>query len=327
MPGIDLPFVLSVSSSTNTQIRHHKTPNTLSKYITYFTKCSWIGLILLLLLSGCTTRSLSPKETQQLTTKTYPALSPETIIPAVSDLFFLVDDQAYQQTQTQDRLIATRNHGLNIGLTFVEAQDTWTVETQKTRQGTTVSLNVTSQETWITGTTEVERPEGPATYTQFWNRLDFLLGQSTNWMTCNNLTNEYLEDRTWGDTWWLCSGVKDRTPPELIEGTWKTSEGFSLSSEDNKHCAQEVREEKYGIAQTPRQREVYRTLCLENLGYENTNDPSDQPSSETPFPDEPFPDEPFDDRLNPNLPGRPMPHLQQDQEQWPSTPHPQYPTN
>jgi len=292
----------------------------LSTHITYFTKYLWICLLTLLLLAGCATRSLTPEEAQQLTTKTYPALLPETIIPAVSDLFFLADDQAYQRTQMQDRLIATRTHSLNVGLTFVEAKDTWTVKTQKTSQGTTVTLDVKSQEKWITGTSEVQRPEGPAIYTQFWNRLDFLLGQSTDWMTCNNLTNEYLEDRTWGDTWWLCSDVLDRIPPELAEGTWQTSEGVSLSSEDNNRCVREVREGKYGIAQTPRQRKTYRILCLENLGYETNNDPSTQP-----FPDESFPDEYYDDQIDPSAPDRPMPHLENDQDQYPSPSNPQYP--
>ncbi|WP_447971285.1 hypothetical protein [Nitrospira sp. M1] len=285
--------------------------------MTYLTKLSLISLTALLVFSGCATPTLTPEETKQLKTKTYSALSPETILPAVSDLFFLVDDQAYQRTVHDNRLTATRTHSLDIGMTFVKAKDTWIVDMEKTPKGTTVTLDVKSEETWMTGTTEVDMPDGPAVYTQFWTRLDFLLGQSTAWMTCDDLTNEYLEDRTWGDTWWLCSEVKDRTPPELLEGTWQTREGFSLSSEDNNLCIQEVREGKYGLAQTPRQHEIYRTLCLEELGYENSDEPSDQQ-----VPDIQFPDELYDDQVDPMAPGRTMPHLEHDGTPWSSPSNP-----
>ena len=229
----------------------------------------------LIVFSGCTKQTMPPEDTAKMTTRTYPNVSTDTILRAASELFFLADDIAFERIQTPDHFIAIRNHSLDIGLTFVQATDTWKVKVKNTTKGTRVTLDATSEETWLTGKTNVQKPQGPAMYLQFWNRLDYLLGRSKTWMSCQNLNDEYLEDRTWGDTWWLCSEVTDRIPPELIEGTWKKAGRFALSVEDENVCSKKVSDGEYGIPQTERQREVYKSTCLQELGYEKLKEPSD----------------------------------------------------
>ena len=227
-----------------------------------------IIIVLWLMISGCTKQTMSPEKTAEMTTKTYQAIPPATILHAASDLFFLADDKAFERTQTPNHLMAIRTYGLDIGLSFVQAKDIWNVELNKLSQGTQVKIDVRSEETWLTGNTQVQRPTGPAPYQQFWSRLDYLLEQSTTWMTCRDLSNEYLEDRTWGDTWWLCDNLADRTPPELIPGTWEDSDGLGVRQEDQKDCSQKVANGIYGKVASERQQEVYLSLCLEEKGYQ-----------------------------------------------------------
>lgn len=215
---------------------------------------------------------MPPEEIEKMTSRTYAEFSPNAIQEALSDLFFLADDRIYEQRQNSDQFRATRNHRLDIGLTFVKAKDTWEVETTPIPEGTRVQLDVRSDETWISGKTRIQVPEGPATYHQFWSRLDFLLGQSKAWMTCRDLRNEYLDNHTWGDTWWLCSEVKDRIPPELIKGIWETAKGLPLDRKDEQDCSQAVRENVYGAVLTSRQQEVYQSLCLQEKGYDKVDD-------------------------------------------------------
>ena len=241
-------------------------------------KISVLGLSALLVFSGCSKQTLPPEEIEKLTSRTYAHLSPDAIHQALSDLFFLADDRIYNQWQTSDHFRATRNHSLDIGLTFVKAQDTWTVQTTSKPKGTRVQVDVRSDETWISGKTTIQVPEGPATYHQFWSRLDFLLGQSKTWMTCRDLHNEYLDNLTWGDTWWLCSEVKDRIPPELIKGIWETAKGLPLDPKDEQDCLQAVRENVYGAVLTSRQQEVYQSLCLQEKGYDKVDDSDENQS-------------------------------------------------
>ena len=227
------------------------------------------------MIPGCTKQKMSPEKAKEMTTKTYQTLPSDVILRAASDLFFLADDQAFERTQTPNHFMATRTYGLDIGLTFVQAKDIWKIELEKASQGTRVRLDVRSEETWLTGTTQVQRPEGPALYHQFWNRLDYLLEQSTTWMTCQDLSNEYLENRTWGDTWWLCDNLTDRTPPELNSGEWEDSDGRPILQEDHNDCSQKVANGVYGKVDTERQQEVYRSLCLEEKGYQKIEKPAE----------------------------------------------------
>ena len=218
-------------------------------------------------LSACSTRMMTPEEIAIMSSKTYQTASPKTILLAVSDLFFLADDLVFQRTLSPDHLMVVRNHGLDLGLTLVQAKDTWTVSTQPGVQGTTVTLDIKSEESWATGRTRVQTPNGPAVYEQFWNRLDYLLGQSPTWMSCRDLNHAYLEDRTWGDVWWLCGELQDRIPPELLTGTWQKAEDIELSPEDQQHCMDKVSAGSYGIAESKRQQAVYFSVCLEEEGY------------------------------------------------------------
>ena len=224
-------------------------------------------LLVTFMLTACSTRVMSPEETAEISSKTYRAVTPQAILSAASDLFFLADDQAFQRTLEPDQLVAVREHSFNIGLNLVQSLDTWNISTHPDTDGTKVTLDVKSEESWITGKTQVQRPNGPAVYTQFWNRLDYLLGQSTKWMSCGDLNHEYLEDRTWGDVWWLCSDVQDRLPPELMTGIWQNGGNNELSPEVQQRCMNKVLDGLYGIADSQRQQDLYLTLCLEEEGY------------------------------------------------------------
>ena len=218
---------------------------------------------------GCAQQTMTKQETLNATTRTYKNVVPETILRAASDLFFLANDRAFQTTRTPDRFIAQRAYGL---MNIVKAQDTWTVQTRAYAEGTIAVLDVKSEETWLIAIRTNQIPEGPAVYEQFWNRMDYLLGQSPGWMSCQNLTYEYLEDRTWGDTWWLCDQMLDRKPPGLVEGKWMQADGTELSKEDHEACSRKVLEGVYGKTDTELQRELYRSFCFHEKGYEEVTD-------------------------------------------------------
>ena len=219
------------------------------------------------MLPACSTRVMTAEEVSKVSSKTYPSVPPQTILLAVSDLFFLADDKVFHRSVNPSQIVATRTHSLDLGFKLAQAKDTWKVTTQHVEEGTKVTLDIKSEESWLTGKPRVQTPNGPAAYTQFWNRLDYLLGESSNWMSCRDLENEYLEDRTWGDVWWLCSELQDRLPPELATGIWQKGRDTELSPEDQQQCLAQVSSGVYGETESKRQRDIYFSVCLEEQGY------------------------------------------------------------
>ena len=209
-------------------------------------------------------RPLTQEEKLKATSRVYQNLQPTEIYTAAGDLFFLADEAVFQVEKSPTHLVATRIYGLGA---LVDGTDTWTLTAEKYLEGSRVTLDVKSQSTWISGQTESGEPGGPATYDQFWQRMDYLLKQSPTWMTCEDLNLAYLKKETWGDTLWLCDGFADHIPPDLTKGVWEGPLGDPVAQEDADTCAQEVTERFNEQTASALQRQFYTDRCLRGLGY------------------------------------------------------------
>ena len=233
----------------------------------------FIAISFLALIGGCTTRVMTKEEKFNATSRVYQNLQPTEIYTAAGDLFFLADEVAFQVETSPAQLVATRIYGLGV---LVDGTDTWTLTAEKISEGTLATLDVKSQATWVSGKTESNEPAGPATYDLFWQRLNYLLKQSPQWMTCEDLNLAYLRKETWGDTLWLCDGFADQMPPNLTNGVWQRGLGEPLTQEDLASCTQDVNDEVYGQPKSALQRHVYLDRCLQQLGYTEVGETQSQ---------------------------------------------------
>ena len=56
-------------------------------------------------------------------------------------------------------------------------------------------------------------PRGVGAYHLFFARLDYMLGASNNWMTCNQYQAKLRRDVSWGhENRFLCKHAKDNVP-------------------------------------------------------------------------------------------------------------------
>ena len=114
--------------------------------------------------------------------------------------------------KTPDQVLGYRHwFGHQVSHDWRKGKDRGRVTVQSQEGGTLVKVDVERTLHRFMGSDTV-RPTSPATYFFFWNRLDYLLGISEEWITCNHLEKAKLQNRTWGNESWLCDFSDDMVP-------------------------------------------------------------------------------------------------------------------
>ncbi|MDA0740273.1 MAG: hypothetical protein O2999_14970 [Nitrospirae bacterium] len=177
----------------------------------------WVGIgvfISGLLLSSCYSapRMMTGDEIIENTRHVYPQKTPSAILRAAEKLLVLADGAGFTFTKTSDQVIGQRHwFGHQVSHDWRKGQDRWVVTVQPQEDGTLVKVDVERILYRFMGSDTV-RPISPATYFLFWNRLEYLLGISEEWMTCSHLEQAKLAQRTWGKESWFCDFSDDMTP-------------------------------------------------------------------------------------------------------------------
>lgn len=191
-----------------------------------------ILLVTFAALVGCAVKQpqMSREEFLRLTQRTYEGKTPEDVYSAAEKLFRLADGDDFRFFHTEDSLVATRSWLVYIVIGGAAGTDTWTVRARPVEGGTkvAVALNTSMGSVLPMPTTGGDMAAGSlpamagnvtgsAIYDIFWARMDYLLGKSDKWMTCEESNARARAGIVWGSNEALCNSfnVKDQPPDEL----------------------------------------------------------------------------------------------------------------
>lgn len=188
---------------------------------------------LAVLLTGCAApRQMTRDEWLSATQRTYPGKSPDEVFKAAEKLFRLADGADFQISYTEDTMTAVRPWSVYLVLAAAAGSDTWLLRATPSPDGTKASIGVSTttggmmapMATTNGGASVATLPgyggaavQGTAIYDTFWARMDYLLGQTDHWMTCEESDGRVRTGQTWGLNEALCNSfnVEDEFPEEL----------------------------------------------------------------------------------------------------------------
>lgn len=188
------------------------------------------AVLVLTMMFGCATRKTMTREEYLSTTqRTYANKTQTDVLNAAERVFILSDGDDYQFHHTDNTLSASRRWLVYLVFGAAMGTDYWTVQSTDVKGGTKASVLLSTSAGSVLGTAFNNTPgvvtspamgdfaTGPAVYDLFWNRMDFILGKSDKWMTCEDLGQLIEKKITWGNAEALCNSfnVKDNLPENV----------------------------------------------------------------------------------------------------------------
>ena len=181
-------------------------------FITFFRDVKILSFILLMTmvcLSSCFPEQRQPVPIEpprvKVQTRDYPGITPNQVLAASEKIFQLADEGDVTIRRKPSILVVKRPHK---SLVYKSLEEKWTVETRREEGATYVKVSALFEKEG----SEVY-PRGIGTYRLFFSRLDYLLGASSNWMTCLQYEAKIIRDPSWGhEDRFLCMNAKDKVP-------------------------------------------------------------------------------------------------------------------
>jgi len=191
---------------------------------------------------GCTAlKPMTREEYLDVTQRVYTDTNQNNVFAAAEKLFNLADKSDFVLQHTENSIIGTRQWSMYLILTAVFGSDHWKVSAIDVGGVTKVSVMVTTASSQSLGIFDAESgtvdtfmtpglngkpPVGPAVYELFWARMDYLLGKSDKWMTCEDMDVLIKEKKTYGITAVLCQPLTmDNKLPEELRKPEKEKSG------------------------------------------------------------------------------------------------------
>jgi hypothetical protein len=153
---------------------------------------------------------LTREEWLKCTSRTYEGLSKDQIISAAEAVLRLAGGEYMKISHTEDGLTGSRSWGYYAVIQSEKGIDSWIFKTEPTQGGIKATVRLTSSRQLysygILPTPEKEAPvDGSAIYDMFWRRMDYLLGKTDKWTTCEMSEEMVDQGLVWGETKALCS--------------------------------------------------------------------------------------------------------------------------
>lgn len=181
-------------------------------------------------LVGCAAQppKMTRSEYLQVTQRTYDGKTPDDVYLAAEKLFTLADGDDFKFFHTEESMVATRPWLVYVVLAATMGTDTWTIRARQIDGATKVSAALSTSMGSVlpvpttggdmsagTMPSMAGNVPGTAIYDVFWARMDYLLGKTDHWMTCEDANAKVKSEAVWGDNSALCNGfnVKDNAPP------------------------------------------------------------------------------------------------------------------
>lgn len=154
------------------------------------------------------------------TTRIYENVKAEDVLIAVDKIFHLCDGSDFNLSHTKSAVTGSRQWMIYLVLNLVMGVDNWIVTADQIGDNVKVKVLVNSSATsMLVPLMGDAMPDinstipGNALYAVFFNRLDYLLGKSTEWWDCETAEKKIKELGLNGEIDPLCSiTVKDDKP-------------------------------------------------------------------------------------------------------------------
>lgn len=187
-----------------------------------------LSLCTCLMLVGCVTQpTMSREEWLQTTTREYRGVTVDQVAQAAEQIFRLADGNDFTIVHSADGLYASRSWLVYLVLAASMGTDHWKITVVPTEGGVTASAYVSTQigsvapmataggDISVGSTPTIGQPvNGTAIYDVLWARMDYMLGLSPSWMTCQEANLRIDQKLTWGSNEALCNSfnIKDDKP-------------------------------------------------------------------------------------------------------------------
>lgn len=175
-----------------------------------------LSILCLLILGGCALPEpvATRQEFMEAQRKMYTGVTQVQITNAAKQIFLLADPDELRFVHTSDRIIA-HPRSITYFIVFSTHDEKWTIETLNVDNGVFVTTEV---EPKTNGSNY--SPQGIGPYMLFYNRLDYLLGQTDTWMTCEDYKRIAEAHPAWGEDQILCYHAEDHIPegPLVVDG-------------------------------------------------------------------------------------------------------------
>ncbi len=171
-------------------------------------------------LAGCTTArpSMSDAELERVLTRDYPGRSAQDVLAAATRLWRLADGDDFRITPGDGSVAAERQWVFHSQMVRITGTDNWTLTATESGGVTKARMSLVTQKRTTTvssfGMTPTTQTgaliggpvKGTAIHDIFWARMDHLLGERVDWMTCAEADARVSSGLTWGDNDALCNG-------------------------------------------------------------------------------------------------------------------------
>lgn len=188
-----------------------------------------------LVLSACaaTQPQMTRGQWLEATTRYYPDKTVDDVLVNAEKVLKLADND-FQFQHSSNEMNAMRPWSVYMVIAGARGVDYWRIQAVPQDSGVTMTAYVTQQlggmmtpvptaggDISIGTTPGTGSPvNGTITYAMFWDRLDYMLGQTDQWITCEDSHKAYIEaGRAWGVSAPLCDLVtmNDIHPDPVIQ--------------------------------------------------------------------------------------------------------------
>lgn len=191
---------------------------------------SIIVILLGVVLAGCATSrpSMTRDEFLSTTQRVYQGVDEHEFYAAAERLFRLSDeDDTSFAYPSEHAMLVERDWSTYLVLAYAAGTHHWRIETEPAPGGlrgrvyaSMAASSVTGAPTGGGGASAITTPmtgsmvNTPALYELFWARMDYLLGKSDDWPSCDTWKARLRSDQTYGNIEPLCLGMNtdDRSP-------------------------------------------------------------------------------------------------------------------
>ncbi|WP_146218714.1 hypothetical protein [Halomonas sp. LBP4] len=174
---------------------------------------------------------MSRDEFINTTQRSYEGVTEREFYQAAERLFTLSDgDDTTFAYPGEHSMVAQRNWMIYLVLSFTQGTHTWQIATEPTDTGLDATVYASIQSGAVHGmiggrggasTSTIPTMQNivntPAVYELFWSRMDYLLGKSESWPTCDDWKAKLRQGETYGLIEPLClaANTDDLLPEEL----------------------------------------------------------------------------------------------------------------
>jgi len=174
-------------------------------------------LCFLLSISCSSNRKLSSHEQQTHLKKTYTNISKLDLINGAIQVLTLMDKNDIKINPTENGFVASRDWFMYRVVHASNGTDYWVFEIEEKGNELIASIKPTVRFGLVESDQKGTMIQGTALYDLFWSRLDYTVGKSEHWPTCQDGLMKMKSNETWGSLEHICDSITlaDEAPSDI----------------------------------------------------------------------------------------------------------------